>query len=1725
MNIKIEKYRDFRKHLLGFVKNDLVGPSKDDEIITENPSWRYVTGMLYPQTSEVSEESPESDEENAPDMTFSEDGLGGSIERTSSYYPSAMGLSFLLPKKCNGLSVRVEAGKYKKMSLEKESGDFKFVKSKLADCPSELANDEIFREKCTLENGLLTLKEPISTEDRDHFLKTAGEHPAAKNAIWRVFDQMHKGWRREKVKGEVEINPAETKKEEDIAEGLKAIYTSQSTNADFRICTLAVFNSEVAAKPQSDSERIRFQVIFFVSTIDGSPFIDLRKSRGKFDVDDEELSLDLLYRNRPVYAAGHGCSADWEVENGEAKLLSTESLPSYEIPQMVFGLPEGTTPKPDLNMYNLANKEDAEVLQSLKNLVGGYEEWIGLVERETKEIERDLQEIAGKHLKLCREASERMKSGITLLSETPDCMRAFKLANLAMHMQRCHSDLQRENVFPDEDRKTDLDYPSKEHSWRPFQIAFLLLSLEGITSSESDDRNIVDLIWFPTGGGKTEAYLGVTAFTIFLRRMRNPQNASGGTTVIMRYTLRLLTSQQFQRACTLICACEAIRQQEDNLGEEPVSIGLWLGSSSTPNNIVEANRRVQQLSQQDGANNNPFQLLSCPWCGTHMVKRGGRGYNCYEVRRSPKRFVMRCPNSNCIFVDALPVQVVDEDIYNRPPSLLFGTVDKFANLPWLEKASSLFALSPGMEKLPSPELIIQDELHLISGALGTMVGLYETAIDLLCSQKGRKPKIIASTATVRRAAEQAKALYGRELSQFPPLGIDAADSYFAREDQSTTPGRLYVGIMPSGKTFTTTQVRLMADIMQGVKLLEGEDEKDPYWTQVVYCNSIRELGRSKTITFDDVQEYSTTICRRKGEPQEQRHVSFQNVEELTSRIPAEYIPEILKRLFTEYPKKTAIDILLATNMISVGVDVDRLGLMTILGQPKTTSEYIQASSRVGRKFPGIVCTLYSSVKSRDRSHYERFRQYHQSIYRHVEPTSVTPFSPPARDKALHAVIITLIRHAGGMHGNDSLPDFDGNAEEVQRLVSELMKRVSSSGASEDEIRQTEAEIKSILDEISIVTHGESGSVFSSKNEREKMPLLKTMEGRERGRFPTPQSMRSTDAEALIYVENMNYGGMKSRIPKLRRSQAITTFGIGAIVDLPLGSVMMCGIEKWPKRGCIPLEDRRLEKKLQASFFLMPPDSEISNEGLQAVRFPRWMRCPNKKCAYLRDIDEWRQLWKESKGKGDFDEKPRCHACKIPLIPSRFVVACKHGHINDFPFFEWVHGNKKCEKPRLRYVKTGSSAALSGIRIECDCGEKMNMGRAFSKETLNQITSCKGGKPWVNLYEGPCKAQEIQTLQRGGTNVHYPLVASSILIPPYSAESMRGRIVSTGLWERFESSAGAISEEKIAEMIAFEINEEPNNVLHTIHQMINPSSVEEEEDEEKYRYEEYCAFLGDFDKKSYAPEDFLVEEGDAKLADVEGMEKIILARKLREIRAQTGFTRITPLGGSDEEYGDSEPPKKVSVSNDRGVRWLPAYQVRGEGIFLSFSSDILEKWAGKKEVAERVAPLMKRAATQGSGFGPPEGFSPQYILLHSLAHALIRQLSFDCGYSSSALRERIYCSKPGSRRQMHGFLIYTAQGDSDGTMGGLVSRGNPHDFRHTFFDAIRNANWCSSDPLCLGSGGQGFKAMSLAACHACSMLPETACECMNMYLDRALLVGTLDNPGIGFFTNWLERYIR
>ncbi|MBB1251922.1 DNA helicase [Streptomyces sp. OF3] len=828
-------------------------------------------------------------------------------------------------------------------------------------------------------------------------------------------------------------------------------------------------------------------------------------------VDSEQALSRLLYRHAPSFAVGHGCAAHWDwtppsvgsvpTDRPAVAALRTDFVPSHEV------LLTDSNPAIDdraLAMYRLGTAPVQEVTSTLRTLLSGYEQWIETQEEQARRlVGTEHGKVASDQVELCRRALRRMHEGAALLSdgEQPNVLHAFRLANLAMADQRARTSWIKDGKSGEPDEKAG--------RWRPFQVSFMLLCLPGIVDSDHEDRKVSDLLWFPTGGGKTEAYLGVIAFTTFLRRLRDGE-AGAGVTVFMRYTLRLLTLQQFERAAALICAMERLRAGDPQaLGHEEISIGMWVGRSATPNTLETAKQKLTDLRGNENLQlqtENPVQLRNCPWCGEPLRARD------YAVDEAATRMIICCPGESCDFRHGLPVHLVDEAVYAHRPTLVIATVDKFASMPWRPASVALF--NRDVDGIRPPELIVQDELHLISGPLGTLTGLYETAVDALAE----RPKVIASTATIRRADEQGTRLFSRAVEQFPPAGLDSRDSWFAVETpREHKAARRYVGLLTSSTSQSTLLIRAYSALLHRISTHDASPEvKDAYWTLLGYFNSLRLLSAAELQVLDDVQDRLEHLAVRDGDKVRRAD----RLTELSSRANASDISRRLKEVERHLPMTDVLDVLLATNMISVGVDVDRLGLMAMMGQPQTTAEYIQATSRVGRRHPGLVAVMLNSARSRDRSHYEDFQSFHSALYREVEPTSVTPFSARARDRGLHAVVVAMARlMLRAARANEAAADIEDFVDDLRESVGgSLLARVAA--VEESELAATRAAFEEFVEWWRDEALANPSLVYEAPRGTRAPALLADYDNESPHASPwkTLWSLRDVDASSTIFEE-------------------------------------------------------------------------------------------------------------------------------------------------------------------------------------------------------------------------------------------------------------------------------------------------------------------------------------------------------------------------------------------------------------------------------------------------------------------------------------------------------------------------------------------------------------------------------------------------------------------------------
>lgn len=1036
-----------RDHLVRALEADLVGPFQADgrEVLPLAPSRWYLTGFLVPH--EAREVDPAEDDELAggDDEDVEGEGTREPEPKRRNRLPASMGLSVLIPEGAESVVATLRYAEYKKQPAPEK-----------AEAPAE-------------------------TEKPADPGADAGDG----RAMW-----LDERWERIARPPVIETLALDAKK---LAAGLALPGTggielvgllgdarAPGLPDGTRALTVFVVNRRPPSEKSKQDEAAIFQVELSLRLEAG--FVARPNWRDRDAQDLDERNADLQFRDVCEHAVGHGVAAEVAEPgpDGRAVAVRTSWVPRAVVaPVTTREVADVTT-----SMDVLGDLTDGEAARkALSPLIEAYGSWItsqraidlAATDPGTTKRRSEQREVL---LVRAVRAKERIREGIDCLAKGGEALDAFKLANRAMAEAARRRSPER---YKD---------PKVVPSWRLFQLAFVLLNLPSILDPKHDDRETVELIFFPTGGGKTEAYLGVIAFSLVLRRLRGEKAAHKGlgVAVLLRYTLRLLTLDQLSRAATLICALEMLRKQEPRLGKVRFSVGLWVGKSATSNTLDDVRRRINDWKFHAGRGSSPFPLTQCPWCREPITTDS---LTLWPTPSSPTEVLAACADWKCDFalaknIDGLPIVFVDEQIYRELPCFLLATVDKFALLPWRGETGMLFGrvtardgrrfygpldpktLPASAESLSGglapPEVIVQDELHLISGPLGTMVGLYETAIEALStSSDGVRPKVIASTATVRRAAIQAQALFGRQdLAVFPPPGVDEGETFFASVDREGE-GRLYIGIAAGGRAMKGILLRTYTALLGAAwrAATNDPDGGDPYTTLAGYFNSLRELGGMRRLVEDWVRSRLGKIEDKRPHDVAGAHPWFRNrdidpnVLELTSRETTTAIANAKARLSAKHREDGHAAVLLASNMISVGVDIERLGLMVVAGQPKSTAEYIQASSRVGRdsKRPGLVVTVFNLHKPRDRSHYERFEAYHQSFYRFVEATSVTPFSGPALERGLAGVLIAIARLSDmGLTRSEGVMDIEARRAAADRAVDILAERAGRSqrGLSESE---------------------------------------------------------------------------------------------------------------------------------------------------------------------------------------------------------------------------------------------------------------------------------------------------------------------------------------------------------------------------------------------------------------------------------------------------------------------------------------------------------------------------------------------------------------------------------------------------------------------------------------------------------------------------------------------------
>jgi hypothetical protein len=1137
-----------RSELLDIVLKDLRGPAEGPEEIIKEQTVRdrYVLGLLAPkgQTPLPLEE----DEDLALDGTDGEDGKSEPVNvQGRAMFPSAMGMTFTVAPDASEIVVSAKWGHYDRVAS--------------TDLSLDLDPPKPVWKRMQIE---ATMEEPLP-------LKVGRIKRWTPNLD---FPDVYVDGRVRNIAGQWVI-------------------------------TLFLVNTQQEPAKLKDTSWV-FQPELSVEAPDGKP-IFIRRMNVRGNANPEDLSMQMVYRKQVEFAVGHGVATHVELLEGSferAVRIKTNTAPTYELPKTIAPDPKDVPGLLDveLDMKSLSEIHDGRFSAALSPLVTAYRIWLTEIESRANSPDPNLEPYSPQAkavVEHCQHVLSRLENAIALLDSNPQAAESFRFANRSMWQQRIHSLFTQSVRQKKNETLEQIDSP-QNRTWYLFQLAFILINLPGMVDPTHPERSdpssaIADVLWFPTGGGKTEAYLGLTAFTLAIRRLQGKMgeyDGNAGVTVLMRYTLRLLTLQQFQRATALICACEFIRKTDvKKWGNEPFRIGLWIGQRSTPNWTEESDRVVKEYrrggsfrSSAVGGSGTPHQLTNCPWCGETL--KPGRDIQVELFKSGSGRTLVYCPSASCEFNsrnasgEGLPVVVVDEEVYRRLPSLLIATVDKFAQMPWKGEVQMLFGKvnaycprhgfrSPDIDDtdshpahkhsgLPSvkseergplrpPDLIIQDELHLINGPLGTLVGLYETAVDGLSSWEFQgkivRPKVIASSATIRRATEQVHALYMRIANVFPPPGLDIEDNFFARQITPTekAAGRLYFGVCAPGVQAKVVMIRVYSAFLSAAQFLYNKygSAADPYMTLVGYFNAMRELGGLRRLVDDAI---STRLRQMEKRGLENRKFSTNSVKELTSRVGATDIPETLDRLnavfdpnaekdrqaksranekidFSDIP----IDVLLATNMISVGVDVPRLGLMVVAGQPKYTAEYIQATSRIGRHFPGLVCTVYSWVRPRDLSHFERFEHYHATLYQQVEPLSVTPFSARAMDRGLSALLVSYIRLMGEkFNGNKDAGFLKAGHEFILHAMDDISKRaavITSDKDLESVVRDDlNVRIANWLAHATTVSQGGGVLGYKTMDDGRTVGLL-TPPGKERDTFTCLTSLRDVESPVALILNN------------------------------------------------------------------------------------------------------------------------------------------------------------------------------------------------------------------------------------------------------------------------------------------------------------------------------------------------------------------------------------------------------------------------------------------------------------------------------------------------------------------------------------------------------------------------------------------------------------------------------
>lgn len=1665
--------------LIRAVRLELLGPAHgQNECIEENPKNRYILGIIKPYSAKA-EENIDNVEE-PPDV--SDDGEEDKIKRGDKKELNSFGISFKMPD--GVFDVLVSYAEY----IESNEGHTKCYKRIPAYHKFTVKNSSEFILRETNFN-IVTLK----VEKREDYYNVL-VYNTAKQKI--PYDNSFK------------------------------YYMFQPS------IRIVVKHGEIEPENGGTTGDPNIEFLYRES---------MEFGRGKncaavwrdVDIEDSTDSLDIIYNSWPDYSSNYN---DFYRPD-----IRTDFMPVY-----ISHIPKSRTLKTGFAAGEMA--EAGYDLKNLDDLVSEYKKWIDSLKSDTSS-----EEVQGKeNIKNLLKTQDRMMNGIEILRHNADALRSFRFVNRVM--------------------ATNSMWHSKDSrfEWRPFQLAFLLMEIESLVYPESTDRKQMDILWVHTGSGKTEAYLAVAIFDIIWRRYtQQDRNKNPGTSVITRYTLRLLTSQQFKRTSDIITAAEYVRTHDEGFNDGnrfPISAGMWVGGGMTPNTVNEAinvlKGTADRKSENSGKSGDPVQLYKCPACGgwlavpesgiqagtpifaagpvdgvesttaqllktedvsgrimgiyrisfpNHMTKSDIINSTLYDefissgtylhasgyrVNRNPTGIDIACMNPDCpIFNTRIPAYTVDMEIYREKPSIIVATVDKFAGIPFNVESSNILGDIKG--KTPPPDMIIQDELHLLNGPLGSLFGLYENMVNAIIERRGGvRTKYIGASATVSSVDNQVSLLFARNASVFPPSGINLDENFFFTASHvKATRRRIYAGIMGAPDMGVQTPlIRLMSQIIAFRERFNGTELLKNFYTPVFYFNSIKELSIALALFREDVRERLEKL----NPPVK---LDTANYEELSGKARSGEIPVKLDRLenWNSNSEENA-GALFTTSMFGTGVDISRLTEMIMSGQPKSTSDYIQATGRIGRSRDGVVFVLYNPLKPRDASHYEMFMQYHSRINIYVENSPVSPFSTGAILTGLGSTMTGFVRSVEpeltGLKGNGPEKILTYNGTAFQDFIDKTMERLALMHVGNIQRRDVAFRIeenKKIWEDI-VNRYGDrsvySTGIYKRSGTDQGIILGSTRDtatcnSSQIAFKNVPRSLREVEDEAVFgYNELPEY--------RIRKTQFVLSFGPYSIVEGDTGSYMiphnrLFGIQTANYRNStvsdnLINENTGYARNLVASRFKLDrtkikfialPSNEYA--GLdertplyEMNPFPEWGICSNVN-GHHRAASI---LYQYIHVRGDRIKLVACPECGgTRRSPVRFVSACPNGHIDDVQWNYSIHMGNYCDSKYYYWDAGGYS--LKSVNIECSkCHAVSDMEKIYKLYNQHRI-KCTGNNS--NSGIEVCD-KYMSIMQRDSSSLRVPDVLTLLNI------NTEDRVYADGEEELIEAAKLAWNNNpkpSLLESMLITLKtgnpDKYSRIMENPYAYFNGNNSNNILDiiENEYKY---------LSRPEEKGSDKGFQIGPFSSPETFNHTSILKYRAIQDISAiavQTSFTRHA----GRKTYVPHPVP---SYTEFQGNKCFPATVMSGDSIFIQFNEIKTDDKYQNSEVEDNI-------------FGKyPLNYTFTY--LHTISHGILRAISRYTGYSLPSIRERIYAF--GGEGAI---LIYTTGIGNDGSMGGIADLVAHDKMGAILNEAMRNISTCSNDPFCMHDSMTADRENG-AACYSCVFLPETSCEYGNKYLDRNAVTG-------------------